>query len=258
MHELETWSLSVPGHTGDIAVHTLVHATARSRRLPMVLWLHGAGSSADSLDLQAEEIRRRWDAGAIPPAVISCASTPTQGGFYSNTTTGDWETIVGNALRDATSVRYDADRARVGLFGASMGGYGVLKLLFASPGSHLGAIAVSPAIFPGDAPEEVSPAHRQSVLGELFDLTHQDPAQRVSVRLRDNAEAIRAAAPALFLGVGDRDEFLLADGAEHLHRQLLDADIHHHYVRWHGAMHAGPTTAALVGAALDFLAVLLG
>jgi S-formylglutathione hydrolase len=234
-----------------------VHDDAERVRLPIVLWLHGAGSSADSLDMLADAIRRRWDAGVVPPAIVSCVSTPTSDGFYTDTGSGGWESLVGRDLAHATADRYGADPTRVALFGASMGGYGALKLLFASPNSFLGAVAISPAIFPGSTVQEVSLAHRQSVLGELFELLAARPEQRVSARLRINADAIRTAARPLFLGVGDRDEFLLADGAEHLHRQLLETGIRHHYVRWYGATHAGPTTAALVGAGLDFIGVVL-
>ena len=207
MDGLESWFLSVPGQTHDIEVHSLLPASGLTAKLPIVLWLHGAGSSADSLDLHVDGIRQRWDSGVAPPAVLSCASTPTGGGFYSNTPSGPWETVVSETLRIATGVRYRADADRVALFGASMGGYGALKILFASPRSYLGAVAISPAIFPGESSDEVSRPHRESILGDLFRLLERNPREGVSSRLRENADAIRSAGRALFLGVGDRDEF---------------------------------------------------
>src|SRR5262249_43232585 len=150
MHELEHWSIGVPGSPHDAEVHSLVHDDADRERLPVVLWLHGAMSSAESLDLHVERIRRRWDAGVVPPAIVTCVSTPTSDGFYPDAPAGGWETLVGSELGRATAERYGADPGRIALFGASMGGYGVLKLLFASPNGFLGGVAISPAIFPGD------------------------------------------------------------------------------------------------------------
>ncbi len=257
MSELESWSLPLVGGTGDVEVHSLLPSGRDGSDLPIVLWLHGAASSADSLDRHADLIGERWHAGAMPPAVFTCASTPTSGAFYTDTDSGPWETIISRDLPTATRDRYGANVERVALVGASMGGYGALKLLFETPGDYLGAVAISPAVFPGDAPDEVSPEHRLSVLGELFDLVHDNPVQRVSERLHRNAAAMRGHAPRLFLAVGDVDEFLLADGAEHLHRLLLEEGVHHHYLRWYGATHAGPTTEPMVAAALDFLGTIL-
>jgi hypothetical protein len=61
---------------------------------------------------------------ALPDAVVACASTPIQGGFY----TGEWEDLITHP---------------------SMGGYGALKTAFAEPGRYLAVATLSPDIFPG-------------------------------------------------------------------------------------------------------------
>jgi S-formylglutathione hydrolase len=134
-----------------------------------------------------------------------------------------------------------------------MGGYGALKLMLHDPHSYVACAAVAPAVFPGDTATEVSPAHRLSVLGELFDLLCARPDERLSTRLARAAGRLSVRPVPLFLGVGDADEFLLHDGTEHFHRQLLEAGVSHHYVRWLGAGHTGAGAEALTGAALDFL-----
>ena len=97
-------------------------------------------------------------------------------------------------------------------------------------------------------------ATTDKVLGELFELLVDRPGESVSTRLRAGAAALRDRSPALFLGVGDADDFGLHDGAEHLHRLLIAADVHHHYVRWLGGTHMGPQAEPLTRAAIDFAA----
>jgi S-formylglutathione hydrolase len=67
--------------------------------LPMLLPLHGAMSSAAALELYAPSIEALWATGELPPAIVGCASTPTQGGFYIDWPDGPaWETVVAEEL----------------------------------------------------------------------------------------------------------------------------------------------------------------
>jgi S-formylglutathione hydrolase len=48
-----------------------------------------------------------------------------------------------------------------------MGGYGTLTLAFAAPERFVAVAAISPAIFPGETPQDVPPRNIPSILGEL-------------------------------------------------------------------------------------------
>ncbi|MGH3397281.1 MAG: hypothetical protein ACRDPO_21585, partial [Streptosporangiaceae bacterium] len=61
--------LTPPGWTGG-------------ERLPLLLVLHGANSSAATLEAQLPLYEQGWADGTLPPLLAACASTPTAGGFY--------------------------------------------------------------------------------------------------------------------------------------------------------------------------------
>jgi S-formylglutathione hydrolase len=182
----------------------------------MLLVLHGAMSSAAALELHAPTIEALWATGELPPAIVGCASTPTQGGFYIDWPDGPaWETVV----EELPAHLVGADPARRAVIGASMGGYGALELVLAHAERYVAAAALSPAVFPGDTAATVPEANRVSVLGELLAAIEASPADALSTRLTANAAALRAAdGPAVFIAVGDRDDFRLHDRTEHLHR----------------------------------------
>ena len=225
---------------------------------PVILLLHGAMSSAASLDLHAPLFGELWADGRLPPAVVGCASTPTQGGFYIDWPGGPrWEEVVAVELPRFLADRYGADVSRLCVTGASMGGYGALKLAFRDPDRYVAAAAVAPAVFPADTGEHVPERNRPIVLGDLHDAIAASPGDALDVRLRENLGAIVEHGPALFLGVGGADEFLLQEGTEHLHRLLWDLGVGHEYVVRHGAGHTGAEMVevqrvafAFVGAAL--------
>jgi S-formylglutathione hydrolase len=135
-----------------------------------------------------------------------------------------------------------------------MGGCGALKLVFAHPERYVAAAALSPAVFPGDTVATVPEANRVSVLGELLAAIEASPADALSTRLTANAAALRAAdGPALFIAVGDGDDFRLHDGTEHLHRAMWDLGVSHEYVVRRGGTHAGPEMFQVQRAALAFI-----
>lgn len=235
------------GTIGDIPYKVLT-PPGDTRGLPLVLVLHGAFSSADRLDDLLPPVTGMWADGSLPPCVLACASTPTVGGFYI----GGWETAVAEALPAEIHRRYRTDPARVSLLGASMGGYGALKIAFADPGRWAAVAATSPVLL-NDAP---GPRNTVSVLAALRDAMTVSGWERESVlhRLRRHADAIRAAELPIMVRCGDRDVFALQDGAERLHRELWDLDIAHEFHLVRDADHAGPEAADAARAALAFLA----
>ena len=239
--------------SADVEVRVLAAGQAHEP-LPLVLLLHGAMSSAQSLDLHAPVIHELWATGALPPCVVACASTPTEGGFYLDWPEGSrWGSVVGDELPDFVSQIHPIDRSRLAVVGASMGGFGALKLAFGTPDRYVAAAALAPAVFPGSTTADVPERNRQAVLGQLLAALDRLPGERVHERLFANLDAIRQRRMALFLGVGERDEFGLRDGCEHLHAQLLAADVSHQYLVVAGGGHMDAGMAELQRAALTFI-----
>lgn len=236
--------------TGDVRWQALRPAGAGGG-LPLIVLLHGAFSSADLVTRIRPVAEGLWDDGVLPPAVIACASTPTLGGFYL----GEWETFVAETFPDMLRRRLGTDPDRTALMGASMGGYGALKIAFASPYRWRAVAAVSPALLDDDP----GPRNTISVLGDLRDAMVAAGWERSSVRhrLRGNADAVRASNLPIMLRCGDRDVFALHDGTERLHRDLWDLDVAHDYHLVRDADHDEPEATAAMRAALTFVAAAL-
>ncbi|QYG91977.1 prolyl oligopeptidase family serine peptidase [Iamia sp. SCSIO 61187] len=236
----------------DVEVRIL--ASTPTEGLPLILLLHGAMSSARSVDLHAPIVRELWTSGALPPCVVACASTPTEGGFYLDWPDGpSWAAVVAEDLPRFVSEQYDVDLSRTALMGASMGGFGALTMVLGQPARFVAGAALAPAVFPGTTRDDVPAQNREGVLGELFEVLEVAPHQRVDARLSENLEAVHRHAPAIFLGVGEQDEFRLRDGAEHLHAQLLAAEVSHQYLVIAGGGHMDAGMEELQRAALQFL-----
>lgn len=226
--------------------------------LPLILVLHGANSSREFLAMLQPTVDQMWADGSLPESVLACASTPTVGGFYIDRPGNAWERLVAEGFPQALAKRYAVDLSRVSLLGASMGGYGALKIAFAEPARWLSVAAVAPALLPALTPTQLRPRNTLDVLAQLANEMNSEgagfPANSVPHRLRDNAEAIRDSGLAILLRCGDRDVFALHDGTEQLHRALWDLDVGHEYHLVQGGDHLGPEALAALHAALAFTA----
>ncbi len=80
----------------------------------------------------------RHERGALPRAVVACPSTPTHGGFYIDGPQAAWETLIAAEFPGYLAAGYGPFTATA-VTGASMGGYGALKLAFAAPGASRGS-----------------------------------------------------------------------------------------------------------------------
>lgn len=228
--------------------------------LPLVLHLHGALSSSTSLELARPLYDELWAEGALPRAVVACPSVPTTGGFYIDWPGGPaWETFTARELPEHLAAQYGPFSA-TGLVGASMGGYAVLKIAFAAPHRFAVVAALSPAVFPGEAPEEVPDRNIPSVLGQLHAAmgggtgdAASYTANSVHGRARSNAAALRAAQTPLLLDCGAADEYLLHEGAEHLHGVLTALAVPHTFRLVEGAGHLGPAAETRTREAIRFV-----
>jgi S-formylglutathione hydrolase len=210
----------------------------RAERLPLVLVLHGANSSADALVMMQPII----ESSDLPRTLVACVSTPTAGGFYL----GRWERLVAEEFPAHLVAEFNA--GPIALLGSSMGGYGALRIAFADPGRFTAVAAVSPALLTADP----RPRNTLSVLGRFA--AEMRPEDTIFSRLRANAGAVRDSGLPILLRCGDRDVFALHDGAERLHRELWDLDIAHDYHLVCDADHLGPEAVDSLGAAFAFVA----
>ncbi|MFE5793085.1 alpha/beta hydrolase [Streptomyces sp. NPDC056503] len=252
---------------GDVDYQVLLPSDrVAGERLPLVLHLHGAMSSAASLERARplyEELYRR---GEFPRAVVACVSTPTLDGFYLDRPDGaSWETLVADEFPGHLAAAF-GPFGGTALIGASMGGYGVLKAAFRDPERFAAVAALSPAVFPGETPEDVPAANLPSVLGELHramahgtgDAATTYAGNSVQGRARRHAEAIRGAALPVLVDCGAADEFLLHEGAAHLHGVLVELGIAHTYRLVDGAGHLGPEAEVRTREAIRFVGAALG
>lgn len=229
-----------------------------SERLPLILHLHGAMSSAaKSLEMAKPVYDDAWASGGLPRAIVACATTPTIGGFYIDQADGPkWETLIAKEFPDMVADRFNTDDSRA-LIGTSMGGYGALKIAFRDPQRYVAVAAMCPAIFPAEAASEVEERHRPSVLDALHRAMGDDDAtyQKNSVYgiLRSNLGLLRAANTAIFIDCGDSDEFGLHDGAEFLHQLLTELDVQHVFRSIAGAGHADSAASRRLADALSFV-----
>ena len=181
-------------------------------------------SSAAALDLHAPTFEQLWSTGRLPPvAGVGCASTPTAGGFYIDWPEGaQWEAVVAEELPGLLAGHFGGDRDQVVVSGSSMGGYGALKLAFRHPARDVVCVAPSPAVFPGDTAAQVPARNRPGCARRAAGVSSSCPATPWPPVCTATSRLIREHEPALFLGVGDHDEFHLDDGVEHLHRLLRE------------------------------------
>jgi len=236
---------------------------AAGERLPFVLHLHGAMSSSTSLELARPFYEQLWERGELPRAVVACPSTPTHGGFYIDGPQAAWETLIAAEFPEFLAAGYGQFTATA-VIGASMGGYGALKIAFETPGRFAAVAAISPAVFPGETPDGVPERNIPSVLGDLHaamsggtgdESTYA--ASSVHARARVHAREIRDARLPILIDCGAEDEFLLHEGAEYLHRVLTGLGIPHEYHLVAGAGHQGPAAGLRTLDAIRFIGTAL-
>ncbi|ASO21046.1 S-formylglutathione hydrolase [Actinoalloteichus hoggarensis] len=242
----------------DVEYRVLVPSDHRDgERLPLLLHLHGALSSSASLEQARPLYQQLFDVGEFPRAVVACPSTPTSDGFYLDRAGGPrWESLVGDEL-PAHLAATVGPLGGTALLGASMGGYGALKIAFAAPERFAAVVALSPAVFPGETPVSVPEANRPSILGELHAAMGADLATYqgncVHGRARRHAAELRAGGLAILLDCGAADEFLLHHGAAHLHGILTELGIAHSFRLVEGAGHVGHAAEARTRDAIRFV-----
>lgn len=268
--QIKTYSLPSNIVPGPVPVAVLLPPgyDQASEPLPLCLNLHGGGSSRDHLIDTQPLLEGLWQEGVLEPMVVATASTGVLSWYLDAPGGAQWETFISDQflthLRDQYHVR--GDREGTVMTGISMGGLGTLKIGFAHSERFLAIAASEAGIEPGLTREQ-SPLRSQvyiaaaagnkdttidNLLGPDAD-TALFAANSPAVRLRNNADAIKASGLSIYLECGDNDALNLHDGNEFLHRLLWDLDISHEYHLVKDADHLGPTIIPRMVEAFTFL-----
>lgn len=228
-----------------------------SESLPLLIRLHGGGTDRAELTDTMSVYARLWAEGEMPPLVmVSFSSRP--GSMYG----GAWEEFVVDELPRWANEKFNTrlDRDGTVMTGASMGGYGSLKIGFKHPSRFRAIAPLEPAIEPSF---ERMPGNRRNTWYRMEDMESAvwgSPfdeaawlADNPATVARNNADQIRASGLEIYLEVGDKDYVNLQDGTEFMHRVLWDHDIRHEYhlVRW--ADHVGRSLDRRLAEAHRFL-----
>ncbi|HUA18555.1 MAG TPA: alpha/beta fold hydrolase [Bryobacteraceae bacterium] len=145
------------------------YATDRSRRYPVLYFLHGYGATPElywkMMTVPATADKLMSD-GAVHEFILVFpdAHTIYDGSMYSNSpTTGDWETYITHDLVKYIDSHYRtiANRDSRGLAGHSMGGYGTLRLAMKYPEVYSSIYAMSSCCLMNDPGAVRRPPARQ-------------------------------------------------------------------------------------------------
>ena len=223
---------------------------------PLCISLHGGGSSHEALVYSQRLFDALWSADSLVPMVIVSTNTTPLSFYFDDPESGgaQWETFVSEELPNWVRANYHvrSDQDGTVMTGASMDGYGTLKIAFRHPDRFCAIAAMEPAIEPGttraDSPlrsrlySAVADVGIARLIGPKADISLFD-SNAPSTRLLSNADAVRASGMEIYLECGDHDALNLQDGTEYLHRLLWDLDISHEYHLVKDADHVGQFAA---------------
>ena len=202
----------------------------KTRLYPVLYYLHGLGDNEQSLlnlggwDL-LEELRRSGKIGDFVVLAPSGGHT-----FFINSGDGKirYEDFLTKEFMPQMEKKYrvDGTRARRGITGISMGGFGALRLAFKYPQQFAAVSAQMPALIAEIPPNFAAggPGSPASMMGDVFGA----PFNRAYFD-RNNVFYYAKADPAaelksmkIYFDVGNNDDFGFEQGAQRLH-QLLDS-----------------------------------
>jgi len=203
--------------TGATREQTLVRPAGGADGRPLLVFLHGRGSTPDYL-LSDELFAALERLGDRAPVVVF--ANGAQSSYYHDRRDGRWGSYVMREVLPAALERSGADRSRVAIGGISMGGFGALDLArlnpdrFCAVGGHSAALWEQAGQTPAGAFDDAADFGRHDVIAAA------------------RAGGLRGAP--VRLDAGEADPFLAADRtlAEALGVRLHTAEGGHEREYW--------------------------
>ncbi len=223
------------GRNMDYAVY-LPGAWSAGERLPLIVFLHGAGDGPNALDQAG--IGNLLDRPGAPRAII--VAPRGDRGFWENWASGerpyrDW---VMRELVPAVQRRYHTlpCPSDCHVIGISMGGYGALMMALREPGAFSSVAALSAPIYTAESVKPFYDSWLWNLLLPIEDIWGPYDPSKIATRdlhlqWHSNADLHGSR---LLLAWGDQDLPNLRAGNERLHQHLTEHGIAHEAVLFRG------------------------
>lgn len=218
----------------------------KTRRYPVLYYLHGLGDNEQSLlnfggwDVIAD-LRSRGKIGDFVVLAPSAGHT-----FDMNSENGKvrYEDFFIREFMPQMEKKYrgDGERARRGITGVSMGGFGALRLAFKYPEKFAAVSAQMPALIP-ELPKNIAsgePGTPGGLLGDVFgesvNRAYFDRNNVFYFARTDPAAELRRMK--IYFDVGNNDDYGFEAGAEALNKLLTQRGIPHEFHVYPGGHNA--------------------
>ncbi len=208
----------------------------KTRQYPVVYYLHGLGDNEQSLlnmggwDL-IDQLRRDGKIGDFIVLAPSAGHT-----FYINSENGKvrYEDFLLKEFMPRMEKKYrvEGSRAKRGITGVSMGGYGALRLAFKYPDKFAVVTAQMPALMP-DLPPNLSSGAGSAgaVMGDAFGSPfNREYFERNNVFYFARTDSVGSLKKMqIYFDVGSNDDYGFEQGAQRLHELLKSRGIPHEF-----------------------------
>ncbi len=204
----------------------------KTRRYPVLYYLHGLGDNEQSLlnggwDI-ITELRRQGKIGDFIVLAPGAGRT-----FYLNSKNGKirYDDFFVKEFMPQMEKKYRAESTRStrGITGVSMGGYGALRFAFKYPDQFAAVSAQMPALM-AELPKDLNAGSAGSpgslmgdVFGSPFDRAYFDRNNVFYFARTDSAAALKRMK--IYFDVGNNDDYGFEQGAQTLHQLLTSRGI---------------------------------
>jgi len=253
-------STNVPGPVAITYYLPKNYDTKRAERYPLLIQLHGGGSSNKAMENYSPAspdggmgglLDQAIENGLVAPLVSVMPSAGRS--FYMNFRDGSqkWEDFVMKDLLPYMRQNFNVVQGREGTFitGISMGGLGSLRMAVKYPEVFQAVASQEPAIEPALAYDDIKlrdkigrrpDALLRQIYGYPIDKDYWAANHPTTIIKKDPSRLLGLG---IYLEVGDQDMSYIDQGTEFVHRVLFDAGISHEYRLVKGADHVGASLA---------------
>lgn len=220
------------------------YETDRSRKYPILYFLHGLGQNEQALMLGGgwgliEDLRQHHTIGDFLIVAVE-----GRGSFFINSADGKqrYSDFFLTEFIPQIEAKFRVMRSRKtrGITGLSMGGFGALRFAFAHP-ELFGSVSAQSAALITETPKQMTEDLQHAgplanLLGEVFGnpikVAHWNQNNPYVLARQNRAELKNLG---IYFNCGQKDDFGFQDGASKLHKQLAAEGITHEFHLYPGA-----------------------